>query len=114
MGIIKSYPIKKVIYGEVKSVSETILIKNTTHYTTKGEGSIIVKNDIAEKKCTINLDEKTTEHITIKSMGYTVIKTNKLIDEQDEQIELDKFASVELRFINDSWYVMSSDGLKNS
>ena len=47
-------------------------------------------------------------------MGNTIIKTNKLIDEEYEEIQLDKFASVELRFVVDNWYVMSSDGLKNS
>jgi|TARA_R110001592_G_scaffold140268_1_gene361094 hypothetical protein len=114
MGIIKSYPVKKLINGEEKLISEVILIKNSTHYKTKGESVIIVKNSGGDETCTVTLDELTTEHLTIKSMGNTIIKTNKLIDEEYEEIQLDKFASVELRFIVDNWYVMSSDGLKNS
>ena len=110
MGIIKSYPVKKLINGEEKLISEVILIKNSTHYKTKGESVIIVKNSGGDETCTVTLDELTTEHLTIKSMGNTIIKTNKLIDEEYEEIQLDKFASVELRFIVDNWYVMSSDG----
>lgn len=47
-------------------------------------------------------------------MSDSIVKTDKLIDEQYEEIRLEKFASVELRYINNYWYVMSSDGLKNS
>jgi len=111
MGISKTQPIKKIVNGKETMVSESIIV-NGTEYTTQGEDAILVKNN--KTQCTILLDEKTTRHITIKSMGNTVVKTNKLIDEEYEEIQLEKFASVELRFILKSWYVMSSDGLKNS
>jgi len=110
MGIVKSYPITKIVYGEKKEISDSIIVKGST-YKTNGEGYIVVKYP---DMCTIVLDEITTEHLTIKAMSDTVIKTNKLIDEEYEEIQLEKFASVELRFIIDNWYVMSSDGLKNS
>lgn len=113
MGIIKSYPIKKIIHGEEKIISDNIIVNSLT-YTTKGEGAIVSKNSNTNNVCNIVLDEKTTEHVTIKSMGNTVIKTDKLIDEEYEEIQLEKFASVELKFIGSNWYVMSSDGLKNS
>tara|TARA_R110002153_G_scaffold98169_1_gene233167 strand:+ start:5282 stop:5620 length:339 start_codon:yes stop_codon:yes gene_type:complete len=112
MGIIKSNPYKKFINGKETIVSETIIVNNSTFYKTKGEKSIVVKNNNVE--CVILLDETTTDHITIKSMGDSVVKTGKLIDEQYEEIRLEKFASVELRYIINNWYVMSSDGLKNS
>ena len=59
-----------------------------------------------------NIDNK--DHSKIKSMSDSVVKSGKLIDEQYNEIKLEKFASVELRYINGYWYVMSSDGLKNS
>jgi|TARA_R110000803_G_scaffold77364_3_gene142246 hypothetical protein len=112
MGIIKTRPIKKIINGKEHIVSETIVVNNVSSYTTKGEVSIIVKNSKSE--CVILLDETTTQHVTIKSMSDSVVKSGKLIDEQYNEIKLEKFASVELRYINGYWYVMSSDGLKNS
>lgn len=112
MGIIKTRPIKKIINGKEHIVSETIVVNNVSSYTTKGEVSIIVKNSKSE--CVILLDETTTQHVTIKSMSDSVVKSDKLIDEQYNEIKLEKFASVELRYVNGYWYVMSSDGLKNS
>ncbi|MDB4453193.1 hypothetical protein N9145_03320 [bacterium] len=112
MGIIKTRPIKKIINGKEHIVSETIVVNNVSSYTTKGEVSIIVKNSKSE--CVILLDETTTQHVTIKSMSDSVVKSGKLIDEQYNEIKLEKFASVELRYINGYWYIMSSDGLKNS
>lgn len=112
MGIIKTQPIKKIINGKEHIVSETIVVNNVSSYTTKGEVSIIVKNSKSE--CVILLDETTTQHVTIKSMSDSVVKSGKLIDEQYNEIKLEKFASVELRYINGYWYIMSSDGLKNS
>ena len=112
MGIIKTRPIKKIINGKETIFSETIVVINVPFYKTNGESTIVVKNSNTE--CVILLDETTTEQITVKSMSDSIVKTDKLIDEQYEEIRLEKFASVELRFINNYWYVMSSDGLKNS
>jgi hypothetical protein len=112
MGIIKTHPIKKIINGKEMIVSDSIVVIGTSFYTTKGESSIIVKNSKSE--CVILLDDTTTEHVTVKSMSDSVVKSDKLIDEQYEEIRLEKFASVELRYINSYWYIMSSDGLKNS
>lgn len=112
MGLIKTYPIKKTVNGKEVTVSDTVVVNNTPFYKSNGESAIITKNNNSE--CVILLDETTTEHVTIKSMSDTTVKSNKLIDEQYEEIALEKFASVELRFINNYWYVMSSDGLKNS
>jgi hypothetical protein len=36
------------------------------------------------------------------------------IDDLYDEIELSSGACVELRYIIDKWYIMSSDGLKNS
>jgi hypothetical protein len=44
----------------------------------------------------------------------TIKTTNGLIDEEYDEIVTSKGACVELRFIGGNWYIMSSDGLKNS
>lgn len=110
MGIFKSYPVTKIVNGKEVKTSDAILLNNES-YTTNGEGAIIVKN---VKQCVVTLDETTTDHITIKSMTNVIIKSDKLIDDEYNQIETERGASVELRFIGNSWYIMSSDGLKNS
>jgi len=44
-----------------------------------------------------------------------LIKTTAgTIDGEYEEIEIHKGACVELRCVFDEWYIMSSDGLKNS
>jgi hypothetical protein len=36
------------------------------------------------------------------------------IDEDYDELVADKYSCIEFRFINNNWYVMSSDGLKQS
>jgi hypothetical protein len=38
----------------------------------------------------------------------------KLIDEEFEEVELSNGSCVEFKFVGDFWYILSSDGLKNS
>jgi len=110
MGIFKSYPVTKIINGNTVKTSDAIICTNTG-YTTNGEAAIIVKN---VEQCVVTLDETTTDHITIKSMTNVTIKSDRLIDDEYNQIETERGASVELRYIGQGWYIMSSDGLKNS
>tara|TARA_R110000803_G_scaffold209995_2_gene280696 strand:+ start:13115 stop:13447 length:333 start_codon:yes stop_codon:yes gene_type:complete len=110
MGIIKSYPITKIVNGLTINTTDSIVCKSLS-YTTKGESAIIVRG---VPKCVITLDETTTDHITIKSMTNVTIKSTKLIDDEYNEIETETGASVELRYVVDGWYIMSSDGLKNS
>lgn len=110
MGIIKTYPVTKIVNGLTIKTSDSIICKSTS-YTTNGESAIIVKG---VEKCVITLDETTTDHVTIKSMTNVTIKSDKLIDDEFNEIETERGASVELRYIYNGWYIMSSDGLKNS
>ena len=109
MPVIKTTPVTKIINGLVKktSVSSVVIMDE---YKTDGEDAIIVK----EIPCTITLNDETTNHITIKSMVDTLVISDKLIDEEYNEIELQRGSSIELRFVNNVWYIMSSDGLKNS
>jgi hypothetical protein len=43
-----------------------------------------------------------------------LVKSNELIDEEFNEVELNKGACVEFKKIGDYWYILSSDGLKNS
>jgi hypothetical protein len=43
-----------------------------------------------------------------------IVKSNELIDEEFNEVELTKGSCVEFRKIGDFWYILSSDGLKNS
>jgi hypothetical protein len=112
MGILKTYPVTKFIAGEKVTTSDVSVVTSST-YTTTGESAVIIKG---EGNKVIILNSKTTDHITIKSLTDSVlIKTDKgLIDGEYEEIEIHKGACVELRCVFDEWYIMSSDGLKNS
>ena len=109
MAIFKSTPVTKIINGITVKTSGAALI-SSAHYKTNGEEAIIVKD---VKDCKIELDSTTTEKITIKALCKVLIVADHSIDNQYDEIELNSGASVELRFLRDGWYVMSSDGLKN-
>ena len=110
MAIFKSTPVTKVVNGLTVKTSSSVLLTNSG-YTTNGEDAIIVKD---VEHCTIYLNSETTEKITIKSLTDVLIISDFMIDDEFNEIELQSGASIELRFLKDGWYIMSSDGLKNS
>jgi len=110
MPIFKSGLVKKFINDVEVKTSESAVVEHT-EYTTNGEGTIVTRG---VEECKIYLNSKTTDNITIKSMTNTLIIGDKPIDEEYDEIELQKYASIELKFIRNNWYVTSSDGLKNS
>ena len=110
MPIYKSTPIKKTNNNTIFEISEVAIVVNTD-YTTSGENAIIVKGS---EDITIFLDSKTTNHITIKSMCNVLVIGDRLIDEEFNEIKLERTSSVELLFANEFWYIMGSDGIKNS
>jgi hypothetical protein len=113
MTTFKSIPSVKIIAGREIKTSD-LVVTNNENYTTNGE-SVVVCRDV--DLCRVHLDHTTTDHITIKAMTNVIVydddETTSIDDVYDE-IELSKGACVELRFIIDKWYIMSSDGLKNS
>ena len=111
MAIVKSKPEEKVINGQVVTVSDKVVI-STPSYQTQGESLIIVK-DIEQSE--VILDSLTTEHIIVKTLTKCLIKTTQgHIDEEYEEILIDKGACVEFYFALGNWYIVSSDGLKMS
>lgn len=111
MAIIRTIPSRRIINGNIVETSEVSLVSEKD-YKTNGEECIIVGK---VPKSTITLDSKTTDHISVKSMTVITIKPDVgKIDEEYDEIVMDKFSCVEFRFVGGNWYIMSSDGLKQS
>ncbi len=89
-----------------------ISVVSESDYRTNGESCIIVRG-VSES--VIILDSKTTDHIVIKSMTKVTIKpdTGKIDEDYDELIA-DRYSCIEFRYVNGNWYILSSDGLKQS
>ena len=111
MPIQKSIPMERVISGVLLKTSE-ICIVSDNEYTTNGESVVITK--IVED-CTVIIDDENTDHVIIKALTNTKIKPIKgLIDEEFNEINIEKGACVELYYAFGSWYVVSSDGIKSN
>jgi hypothetical protein len=111
MAIIRTIPSTRLINGEILETSE-ISIVSEIEYRTNGEACVIVRN---VQESTVILDSKTTDHVVVKSMTLLTIRPDVgKIDEDYDEIVADKYSCIELRFCGGNWYILSSDGLKNS
>jgi len=110
MALFKSIPSKRIINGYEIVTSDSSVVTNKS-YRTNGEYVIVIKG---VETCELFLDETNTDHVVVKCMTHVIVKTNNLIDEEFNEIELDNGSCVEFKFIGDFWYILSSDGLKNS
>jgi len=111
MAIIKSIPSRRIINGQVISTSEVSVVSELD-YRTNGESCVIVRG-VAQSF--IVLDSLTTDHVVIKSMTNLTIRPDVgKIDEDYDEIVVDRFACIEFRFVGGAWYILSSDGLKQS
>jgi predicted secreted protein len=110
MSVFKSLPISKIVNGVEVTVAESVVVTDKK-YTTEGESFIVVKN---VDTCELFLNSQTTDHVVVKSLTNVLVKSNELIDEEFNEVELNKGSCVEFKKIGDYWYILSSDGLKNS
>ena len=111
MAIIKSISSRRIIKGEVINASEISVVSEST-YKTNGESCIIVRG-VAQS--VVILDSTNTDHVVVKAMNNLIILPDVgLIDEEYDEVVVDKFACIEFRFVGGNWYVLSSDGLKQS
>ena len=95
--------------------SDSIVI-TLPNYTTKEEKVLIVREYNNQKEndyVSVTLNHNLTKHITIKSLTNTIIYSPQTFDSEYNELELNKFASVELKSVGGVWYILSSDGLKN-
>jgi hypothetical protein len=111
MAIVKTIPSRKIIGGMSIETSE-ISVVSEREYTTTGESCVVVRG-VSES--IITLDSKTTDHVVVKSMTRLTIKPDiGKIDEDYDEIVADRYACIEFRFVGGNWYILSSDGLKQS
>jgi hypothetical protein len=104
MPIIKEIPIRKTIMKQNIVIEDKTeynnLILFEKNYITNGEDLIIVK---------------TTNRVIIKSLVSVLVKPNTgKIDEEWDELLLEKGACVQFQFVQGNWYILSSDGLKMS
>jgi hypothetical protein len=111
MAIIKTIPAKRIINGFQVETSEASIVSELD-YTTNGESCIIVRG---VENSYLRLNSKTTDHVVVKSLTKLTVKPDVgKIDEEYDEVFLDKYACVEFRFVGHNWYILSSDGLKQS
>ena len=111
MSIQKSIPMKRVIGEEVLITSQVCMVSDEK-YTTEGESVIITKE---LENIEVILNHKNTDHVIVKALTNTKIKPIEgLIDEEFNEINIEKGACVELYYAFGSWFIVSSDGLKQS
>ena len=81
------------------------------NYTTENTRYIITKDN----PITITLDNTKSNRFYIKSMTNTILMPRiGLIDENWDELQMGPQSSVEVLFSENNWYVLSSDGLKDS
>lgn len=104
-------PNRKVInVGEKVLELPKTKVVSQNYYLTNGETLIIVK-DI--DTCTIALNSETTEKITIKTLTSCIITPDQnRIDEDWDQLNIERGACVQFQCVDGIWYILSSDGIK--
>ena len=101
----------RIVNGVIVRSSETSLVSEP-FYVCSGESVIIIKN---VESCRISLDASQSDRVTIKALtNVLVVPDFGKIDEKYDDMELENGASVELVFASGNWYILSSDGLKQS
>ena len=111
MAIVKTIPSRRIINGMQITTSE-ISVVSELDYRTNGESCVIVTGI---PWSVVVLDSRTTDHVVVKSMTQLTIRPDVgKIDEDYDEIVMDRYACVEFRFVGGTWYILSSDGLKNS
>jgi hypothetical protein len=91
----KIYTIKKVVEDSV--------------YQTDNEELLLVKNTVEK----IILDNQRTNQITIKALSpVLVVCSENKIDEEYDELYLEKGSCVQFVKLNNIWYIIASDGIK--
>lgn len=99
----------KVIIEKPKEIYKII---SDSLYTTNDETFLIVKN---VERSEVTLNSNVSTKITVKSLTNVLVKSDiGLIDEEWDELLLEKGACVKFKFVEGNWYIVSSDGLKMS
>ena len=107
LGLLKNGLLDGWVGDSGKKVIKTI----TKDYTTNEEDYIIVKGE----NSTVTLNGGEGSKVYIKSMVECKVKSGGgLIDDSWESLELGPESCIELLYSQNNWYILSSDGIKNS
>ena len=110
ISVLQNNPETQLRLNDTKETTENIPVVVSTDYTTSQTRYIIAKDDL-----TITLDNKNLKRFYIKSMANIKIKPLiGKIDEEWEEINMGPQSGIELLCEGNNWYILSSDGLKNS
>lgn len=112
MTFITRKKIGNKLFGSMSNLPNQPAIKivEIPEYRTNGEEFILVKG---VDNCRVLLDQNTTEHVVIKTLTKVLILPMiGQIDEQYDEIFIDRGAAVEFFRVDGNWYILSSDGLK--
>jgi hypothetical protein len=104
-------PNRKVVNLGEKIIEEPkTKVVSQEYYSTNGETLLIIR-DI--EKSTIELNSSTTEKIIIKTLTSCIIVPDQnRIDEDWDQLDIERGACVQFQFVDGIWYILSSDGIK--
>lgn len=113
MSIYKSIPTKTIkqtkYFNEL--MSQDYVIVSEKNYETNGEKYILVRD---VETCDLKLNEEKNTYVVIKSITNTNVFSDSPIDEEYDVVEMQKGSCVEFKKMGKYWYILSSDGLKNS
>jgi hypothetical protein len=109
MGTLRTQPIKRTINGVEVDASSKV-ITSEPEYTPQGEFLLITAD---ADEVLVKLDSKVNDHIIIKALTQTrIVPDMQKIDRLYDDLIIGDGASVELCFVFNTWYVISSDGVK--
>jgi uncharacterized protein (DUF1499 family) len=97
----------KVVIETIKDLSKVV---STSNYLTDEETMLIIKN---VDECEVTLNSQKSSRVVVKSLTTVVVKSDVgKIDEDWDELLLEKGACVQFQFVEGNWYITSSDGLK--
>lgn len=97
----------KIVTEIIKDLSK--IISSPTYLTDK-ETILIIKG---VDSCEVTLNSQKSDRVTVKSLTNVVVKSDiGQIDEDWDELILEKGACVQFQLVEGSWYITSSDGLK--
>ena len=106
-------PRKNVVKYQTHKIPTTQIkskVVTSENYTVEGELLVVIK-DVENSDIILNSEVNKT--VTIKSLTNVTIKPDLgLIDEEWDELVLEKGSCVHLSFVEGNWYIVSSDGLK--
>lgn len=99
----------KIVVETIKDISKVI---SSTTYTTNEETILIIKG---VDECEVTLNSQKSNRVVVKSLTTVIVKSDiGKIDEDWDELLLEKGACVQFQFVEGNWYITSSDGLKTS